>query len=105
MITTKSAIGLGIVAAVALACVAPEASAQINWDNFDGRLGALAPENLQAERPPAPFDVTGTWMHRGTWQFLRGAEDRLLPRARELYDRSRALAAEGVPFNDFSGQC
>src|SRR5690606_30936035 len=28
-----------------------------------------------------------------------------LPRARELYDRSRALAEEGVPLNDFSGQC
>jgi hypothetical protein len=105
MITTKSVIGLRIVAAVALACVAPAAPAQINWDNLDGHLGALAPENLKAERPAAPFDVTGTWMHRGTWQFLRGAEDRLLPRARELFDRSRALAAEGVPLNDFSGQC
>jgi hypothetical protein len=26
-----------------------------------GYLGALAPENLQKPRPPAPFDLTGTW--------------------------------------------
>src|SRR5690606_29571996 len=26
-----------------------------------GRLGALAPENLNKERPEPPFDVTGTW--------------------------------------------
>jgi hypothetical protein len=107
MIATTSSINLRFapVLALALACFAPASFAQINWENFDGHLGALAPENLQAERPAAPFDVTGTWMHRGTWQFLRGAEDRLLPRARELFERSRELSAEGVPLNDFSGQC
>src|SRR5688572_5876958 len=26
-----------------------------------GMLGALAPENLNKERPPAPFNLTGTW--------------------------------------------
>jgi hypothetical protein len=85
--------------------MAPAAFAQINWENFDGRLGALAPENLEAERPAAAFDLTGTWMHRGTWQFLRGAEDRLKPRARELFERAGEMAAQGVSLNDFSGQC
>src|SRR5258708_5525575 len=26
-----------------------------------GQLGALAPANLKADRPKAPFDMTGTW--------------------------------------------
>ena len=27
----------------------------------EGYLGALAPENLNKERPAPPFDLTGTW--------------------------------------------
>src|SRR5688572_28963415 len=29
--------------------------------NAGGALGALAPANLKKKRPPAPFDMTGTW--------------------------------------------
>ena len=27
----------------------------------DGKLGALAPQNLNKPRPAAPFNLTGTW--------------------------------------------
>jgi hypothetical protein len=94
--------------ALALTCAGlalPTAFAQINWDNIDGRLGALAPENLDADRPAPPIDVTGTWMHRGQWRFMVGAEDRLKPRARALYDRSVELEAQGIAFNNVAGQC
>jgi hypothetical protein len=97
---------LSIVSLLALAWLAmPAAQAQINWDNFDGRLGALAPENLGADRPAAPVDLTGTYMNRGQWRYMVGAEDRLKPRARELFDRSRELEAQGIAFNNVPGQC
>jgi hypothetical protein len=97
---------LALASVVALAWLAaPAAYAQINWENFDGRFGALAPENLSAERPPAPLDLTGTWMHRGQFRFMVGAEERLKPRARELFDRSQELAAQGIAFNNLPGQC
>jgi hypothetical protein len=99
----RAAVLLIAVAAAWLA--APTAFAQINWDNLDGRLGVLAPENLEAERPAPPVDLTGTWMHRGQWRFLVGAEGKLQPRARALFDRSRELEAQGVAFNNVPGQC
>ena len=78
------------------------ASAQI-WDNLDGHAGALAPANLEQERPPAPFDVTGTWYIDSEWRFL--PLPKLLPEAQRLYDMARQAAAEGRAFNDVTGQC
>jgi hypothetical protein len=49
--------------------VLPSADAQL-WDNVDGRLGSLAPDNLNADHPEPGFDLTGTWYISGEWRFL-----------------------------------
>src|SRR6478735_4460545 len=40
--------------------------------NIGGALGALAPENLNKKRPPAPFNMTGTWFPDNSRGFTFG---------------------------------
>jgi hypothetical protein len=56
-----------LTAVIAVSVLAmPGALAQL-WDNVDGRLGSLAPENLNADRPAPDFDLTGAWYISGEW--------------------------------------
>jgi hypothetical protein len=74
-----------------------------------GYLGALAPANLNRERPAAPIDVTGTWfidLSAGFMHFLFGPP---YPRfheegVRALID-SAAAQARGETYRDSIGQC
>ncbi|MBB5733285.1 hypothetical protein FHS61_002320 [Altererythrobacter atlanticus] len=74
-----------------------------------GYLGALAPANLNADRPPAPIDLTGTWfvdLSEGFSHFMFGPP---YPRfgeegTRALID-SAAAQERGETYRDSIGQC
>ena len=92
---------LPAVLAVAVFLIAPVPSAA-------QQLSALAPENLARPRPPAPFDLTGTWQHDlrqpGSWQFVP-EEFTLTPEAQVHYDAGEAALADGKVYRDDIGQC
>ncbi len=73
------------------------------WDNPDGHLGSLAPENLKMDHGKAPINLTGTWMIFGEWRFLPHAEAQA-GRA-EAVDAAGKAAKEGKAFNDVTGHC
>jgi hypothetical protein len=71
-------------------------------------LGALDRENLTKPRPPAPFDMTGTWQHelRGpqSWKFVPETF-KLTPEAQAHYDAGQRALAEDKLYRDDIGQC
>jgi hypothetical protein len=74
-----------------------------------GYLGALAPANLNAERPPAPIDLTGTWfidLSGGFLHFLFGPPyPQFGPEGVEALIDSAAAQREGRTYRDSIGQC
>ncbi len=74
-----------------------------------GYLGALAPANLNAERPPAPVNVTGTWfidLSDGFLHFLFGPPyPQFGPEGVEALIDSAAAQARGETYRDSIGQC
>jgi len=84
------------------------AAALVGAQAQDAPLGALSPENLEKPRPPAPFDLTGTWQHelRGpqSWKFVPETFE-LTPEAQLHYDAGRRALAEGKVYRDDIGQC
>ena len=72
-------------------------------------LGALAPANLKAERPPAPIDLTGTWfvdLSEGFAKFLFGPPyPQFGPEGIEALIDSAAAQEEGRTYRDSIGQC
>ena len=72
------------------------------------QLSALAPENLAKPRPKAPFDLTGTWRHRGTatetWRFVPSTF-KLTPEAQKHYELGAKALKEGGVYRDDIGQC
>lgn len=72
------------------------------------QLGALAPENLNKPRPPAPFNLTGNWLHQGTgpnsWRFVPPTF-KLTPEAQAHYDAGQKATREGKVYRDDIGQC
>jgi hypothetical protein len=98
--------GAAVVAALAwLLCTATGHAQGFGgiWDNPDGHLGSLAPENLKMDHGKAPIDLTGTWMIFGEWRFL--PMPKLKPAAQKLYDEAGKAAKEGKAFNDVTGHC
>jgi hypothetical protein len=73
------------------------------WDNLDGHPGALAPDNLEKERPAPPFDLTGTWYIDSEWRFL--PLPKLKAEAQRMHDLAAQAAAEGRAFNNATGKC
>jgi hypothetical protein len=71
-------------------------------------LGALAPANLEKQRPAPPFDLTGTWQHEFTgpdsWRFVPQTFE-LMPEAQRHYDAGEAARREGKLYRDDIGQC
>jgi len=73
------------------------------------QLSALAPTNLNKARPPAPFNLTGMWLHDNStgpnsWRFVPPTF-KLTPDAQEHYDASQRAAKEGKVYRDDIGQC
>jgi hypothetical protein len=91
---------------VSLVVVAPSALAQAV---APAPLGALTPANLAKQRPKAPFDLTGTWMHDNkdgpnSWRFVPPTF-KLTPQAQEHYDAGQKATKEGKVYRDDIGQC
>jgi hypothetical protein len=74
-----------------------------------GYLGALAPENLHRERPPAPFDVTGTWfvdLSKGFADYMFGPPyPKFFAPGREALIEQPRAQARGETYRDAIGQC
>ena len=74
-----------------------------------GYLGALAPANLKAERPPAPIDLTGTWfvdLREGFARYLFGPPyPYFYEGGREALIEAPKYAARNETYRDSIGQC
>lgn len=79
--------------------------------NSDDQLGALAPANLNAERPEPPFDLTGTWFvdlaSKGFGDFMFGSDGypEFIGQAAEDFAEGQRIRAEGGSYRDAIGQC
>jgi hypothetical protein len=78
--------------------------------NSGGQSGALAPENLNAERPAPPFNLTGTWfvdlVSRGFGDFRFGPPyPEFIGQAARDFEEGRRVSAEGGTYRDAIGQC
>ena len=79
----------------------------------DGKtMGALDPENLAKERPPAPFDLTGLWQFRGEdeWRANYGSFEfkptpELTAKAREYHEAYLEASEKGERFGDPTALC
>ncbi len=75
----------------------------------EGQLGALAPDNLNAEREPAPADFTGTWfvdLSEGFANFMFGPPyPEFIGQAKLDFEEGQQARAEGRPYRDAIGQC
>ena len=74
--------------------------------------GALDPENLAKERPPAPFDLTGVWQFRGEdeWRANYGSfefkpKPALTPKAQAYLDAYIEASNRGERFGDPTALC
>ena len=74
--------------------------------------GALDPDNLARERPPAPFDITGVWQFRGEdeWRANYGSfefkpKPRLTPKAQAYLDAYIEASNLGERFGDPTALC
>jgi hypothetical protein len=74
-----------------------------------GQLGALAPENLNKERPAPPFDLTGTWfvdLSAGFSNFMFGPPyPEFIGQAKLDFEEGQRARAERRPYRDAIGQC
>ena len=101
-----------VVAMLTVALIISEpspAQPQNDDDPFAIPLSALAPENLNRARPPAPFDLTGNWFvdlnaTPSAWRFGPPYPE-LTPAAQAHFDAGRAAVAEGKVYRDDIGQC
>jgi hypothetical protein len=75
----------------------------------EGYLGALAPDNLNKERPPAPFNVTGTWfpdLSRAFGDFRFGPPyPEFIGQAKLDFEEGQRRSAQRLPYRDAIGQC
>lgn len=74
-----------------------------------GYLGALAPANLEKERPAPPFDVTGTWfvdLSKGFADYMFGPPyPKFGAEGREALIEQPKAQARGETYRDAIGQC
>ena len=78
--------------------------------NSNGQIGALAPANLEAPRPAAPFNLTGTWFvdlaSKGFGDFMFGPPyPEFIGQAAEDFAEGQRVRAEGGTYRDAIGQC
>lgn len=75
----------------------------------EGQLGALAPDNLNKERPKPPFDLTGTWfvdLSEGFSKFMYGPPyPEFIGQAKADFEEGQRMRAERKPYRDAIGQC
>jgi hypothetical protein len=75
----------------------------------EGYLGALAPENLNKERPAPPFNLTGTWfvdLSEGFAKFMYGPPyPEFIGQAKLDFEEGQRMRAQRKPYRDAIGQC
>jgi hypothetical protein len=75
----------------------------------EGYLGALAPDNINKERPRAPFNMTGTWfpdLSRAFGDFRFGPPyPEFIGQAKLDFEEGQRMAAQRLPYRDAIGQC
>ena len=82
-------------------------------DSATGQMaGALDPDNLAKDRPPAPFDLTGVWTFRGEedWRANYGSYEfkpkpKLTPKAQTFLDQYLEASRKGERFGDPTALC
>ena len=74
--------------------------------------GALDPENLAMDRPPAAFDLTGVWQYRGEdeWRANYGSfefkpKPKLTPKAQKFFDEYIEASEQGARYGDPTALC
>jgi hypothetical protein len=74
--------------------------------------GALDPDNLAKERPPAPFDLTGIWQFRGEEDYRANygsfefkPKPKLTPKAQAFLDAYLEASRKGERFGDPTALC
>ena len=74
-----------------------------------GQMGALAPENLNKQRPKPPFNLTGTWfvdLSEGFSHFMFGPPyPEFIGQAKKDFEEGQRMRAAGKPYRDAIGQC
>src|SRR5215831_17245970 len=74
-----------------------------------GQMSALAPANLKAARPKAPFDMTGTWfvdLSKGFDTWRSGPPyPKFKGEAAKAFAESEQAKKEGKSYRDWIGQC
>ncbi len=108
----------GAAAATTLAALtAASSEAQLTEEQLDlmvpkhpEYLGALAPENLNKERPEPPFDLTGTWfvdLSEGFGEFRFGSQGypEFLEPGQEAMRGAAEARERGETYRDAIGQC
>jgi hypothetical protein len=74
--------------------------------NKDGALGALAPANLDKKRPPAPFNLTGTWFPDNSRGFRFGPPyPQFIGQAKADFETGQEMAKTRTGWRDAIGQC
>jgi hypothetical protein len=77
--------------------------------NPDGQIGALAPQNLNAERPEPGFNLTGTWfvdLSEGFGNFRFGPPyPEFTGQTKEDFEYGLERQSRGEPWRDAIGQC
>ena len=72
-------------------------------------LGALAPENLDKERPEPPFNLTGTWfvdLSEGFAKFMFGPPyPEFIGQAKADFEEGQRMREQRLPYRDAIGQC
>ena len=82
----------------------PAVIAQDMWDNPNDQAGALAPDNLHKQRPPAPINLTGTWLiDFATWQF--NPLPKLKPQYQKTFEKAKKAYKEGKVYHEDVGLC
>ena len=74
-----------------------------------GQPGALAPDNLNKQRPAPPFNLTGTWfvdLSEGFAKFMFGPPyPEFIGQAKLDFEEGQRMRAAGKPYRDAIGQC
>jgi hypothetical protein len=75
----------------------------------EGYLGALAPENLNKQRPAPPFNLTGTWfvdLSEGFAKFMYGPPyPEFIGQAKLDFEEGQRMREQRKPYRDAIGQC
>ena len=74
--------------------------------NRGGALGALAPGNLKKKRPPAPFDMTGTWFPDNSHGFRFGPPyPQFIGQTKADFETGLEKSRTRTGWRDAIGQC